>query len=229
MTVSSRTYIGANSATITSFNAQTSVPGELILTWESIHPLAGGTWILLYNAEGMDIHEISGITENKAVVKNVIPNTTYHFTLMTSSGSFVFNGSFDTFVEETPKFYNYNVHADNIEFNMVKTPDEANWDRFDLADEDYRTEYAPGEKASFLLRVRNQYNPLSDNIVSMFVIRNSKGEIVKVATSEETWLNMWYRGYCELDIPVMPNAAGTYILTLYFNGYYVGQQNFKIS
>ena len=229
MTVSDRTYIGANSATVTEYTATSQKPGQLILTWNTTQPLANGNWILLYSAEGMDIHEFSGTAENKAVLELLIPNVQYHFTLMTSTGSHVFNSSFDYFVEESPKFSNYNVEADKIEFNMCRRPDVENWDRFDLKPEDYKTVFAPDEKVSFLLRVRTQYNPLDENIVSMFVIRNSDGEVVKVATSQESWLNMWYRGYCELDIPVMPKEIGNYTITLYFNGYYAGQREFSIA
>jgi len=229
MTVSARTFIGANASTVTGFSATSQKPGQLILTWNTTQPLEEGNWILLYNAEGMDIHEFSGTSENKAVLEQLIPNAKYYFTLMTSTGSYVFNSSFEYFVEESPKFSNYNVEADNIEFSLCSRPDVENWDRFDLKPEDYKTVFAVDEKASFLLRVRTQYNPLDENIVSMFVIRNSDGEIVKVATSQESWLNMWYRGYCELDIPVMPKEVGDYTITLYFNSYYAGQREFSIA
>ena len=229
MTVSSRTFISANSMTVTGFKADCTNPEKLLLTWNTTHPLENGNWILLYSADGLSTHEVSGTSDNWIEVTPIIPNAQYTFTLMTSTGSHVFNSTFEYFVNQTPDFNNYNVSADKMEFNMCKTPEKEDWDRFDLNAEDYTTTFAIGEKASFLIRVRNQYNPLSDNIVSMFVIRNESGEIVKVATSEQTWVNMWYKGYCELDIPVMPDSAGSYTITVYFNGYYAGERDFTVT
>lgn len=229
MTVSSRTFISANSVTVSNFKADCSNPEKLLLTWDTTHPLASGNWILLYSADGLDIHEVTGTSDNWIEVKPIVPNATYTFTLMNSAGSHVFNNSLEYFVNQSPDFNNYNVTAANMEFNMCKTPDDPDWDRFDLKPEDYKTTFTVGERASFLIRVRNQYNPLSDNIVSMFVIRNKDGKIVNVATSEQTWINMWYKGYCELDIPVMPASPGEYTVTVYFNGYYAGERDFTVT
>ena len=229
MTVSARSYIAANPATVTGFKTDTTDPQKIVLTWTTAQPLADGNWILLYSANGLDPHEVSCSSDNIAEITPLIPNATYTFTLLTTTGSHVFNNTYEYHTGDAPKFSNYNVTSDHMEFNMCLTPDVENWDRFDLKPADYTTTFAVGQKASFLVRVRHEYNPMSDNIVTLFVIRDRLGNIVKTATSEQTWINMWYRGYCELDIPVMPSVAGDYLITVYFNGCYAGEREFTIS
>ena len=229
MTVSERTYIAENSATVTGYSVDSSDPSKLILTWTTSQHLMEGNWILLYSADGMEPQEVSCSTENIAIIQPAIPDCEYTFTLLTTTGSYVFNSTYSYTTAEALKFSNYNVTADHMEINMCRTPDVENWDRHDLEASDYTTTFKVGEKASFLIRVRHEYNPLNDNILSMFVIRDSSGNIVKVATSEQSWLYMWYKGYCELDIPAMPDTEGNYTITLYFNGYFAGEREFTIS
>lgn len=229
MTVGERVYIGENSATVTGYSVDASDPGKLTLSWNTTQPLADGNWILLYSADGSDTHEALSSSENAAVVEPAIPDSTYTFTLITSTGSYVFNNTYSYTAAEAPQFSNYNVTSDHMEFNMCKTPDVDDWDRFDLSASDYKTTFAIGEKASFLVRMRHEYNPSGDTIVTMFVIRDSDNNIVNISTSERTWLSMWYKNYCELDIPAMPSTAGNYTITVYFNGYFASERDFTIA
>lgn len=229
MTVGQRTYISENSITITEYTVDYSDPAKLVLTWNSNQSLKNGNWVLLYSVDGSHTQEVYCSSENKAVIDPVIPGSDYTFTLMTSMGTDVFNGTYAYTTEDAKNFSNYNVTSDKMEFNMVRTPEEENWDRYDVPSSDYTTTFTIGEKASFLVRMRKEYNTSSDLIVTTFVIRDSSGTISSIAASEQTWTSMWYKNYCELDIPVMPDTEGTYSITIYFNGYFAGQQEFKIT
>jgi hypothetical protein len=39
---------------------------------------------------------------------------------------------------------------------------------------------------------------------------------------------MWYRGYCELDIPALPELPGEYTVDIYFNGASVTTESFTV-
>lgn len=228
MSVSERTYIGDNAITITDFSVNSSNPTKLLLSWNTNQALASGNWIIMYSVDGMQLQAHANANSNQAEITPAIPNADYSFTLMTSNGNFVFNDTHQYSTADAPRFSNYNVTVENIEFNMCKTPDKADWDRMDLSAEDYKTEFVVGEKASFLLRMRKTYNTSYDEILRLFVIRDSTGKIVCSSTSTETWISMWYKNYCELDIPQLPGTPGKYTVDLYFNGYWVGSQGFSI-
>ena len=53
--------------------------------------------------------------------------------------------------------------------------------------------------------------------------------IVSIATTESSWTNMWYKYYCELDIPSLPEVVGEYTMGILFNGHYAGEQAFSIT
>jgi hypothetical protein len=116
-----------------------------------------------------------------------------------------------------------------MQFSMCKTPAKANWSRSDLQDSDYTTTFAIGQKASFLIRLNKTYNTSPDTITALFVIRDANGKVVHTCSSASTWTNMWYKGYCELDIPSLPEVAGNYQITVYFNGSFVYSGNFNIT
>lgn len=228
MSVGKRTSITENAVTVLGYSVDNSDPSKLVLSWETNYPLAEGAWLLLYSIDDSDMNQVAGTSENSVVIEPVLPDASYAFTIITSTGSFVFNNTYAYKTNPAPIFRNYNVSADYMEFNMCKTPDVENWDRFDLTSADYKTTYTVGEKASFLVRMRHEYNTSSDLIVATFLIRDNTGKIVNFSTSEQTWISMWYKNYCELDIPTMPDAAGNYTITVYFNGYFAGEQEFSV-
>ena len=39
---------------------------------------------------------------------------------------------------------------------------------------------------------------------------------------------MWYKNYCELDIPTIPDVPGNYNINIYFNGMFVANQSFTV-
>jgi hypothetical protein len=113
-------------------------------------------------------------------------------------------------------------------FRMCKTPSKSNWDRGDLSASDYTTEFTAGQKASFLVQMTRQYGTSDDMIQTLFVIRDSEGKLVSTGTSERTWTQMWYKNYCELDIPAIPTTAGDYTIAVYFNGGLAAQVDFTV-
>ena len=112
---------------------------------------------------------------------------------------------------------------------MCKTPKAKNWDRYDLKKSDYTTEFESGKKASFLVRMKQSYSTSSDSITTLFVIRDENGTIISSSTVTKKWTDMWYRNYCELDIPEIPKSAGKYTISVYFNGSLANEQAFTVT
>ena len=226
MSLSERAFAAANSITVTNFNADISDPNSVRVSWDCEVPQE--SWILMYSIDGSTSQEMKCDSKNSAIITPHIPGADYRFTLKTADGSSVLGGILRVKTKEAEKFKGYNVTADHMEFKMCKTPKSKNWDRFDLSKSDYTTTFESGKKASFLIRMRHEYNTSKDKITSLFVIRDKDGNLVMTSTSTAKWTSMWKKNYCELDIPQIPTEAGNYTVSVYFNGALATTQSFTV-
>lgn len=223
-----RTFITANPISITNINGSNADPNQLTFLWDYVGTAPETGWLLIYSIEGFDTEEVLQCSDNSAAIDVVIPGATYHMTIQAASGATLFGGSFTSTVPEATPFVGCGASAENMTFFMCLTPDVEDWEKEDLSDEDYKTTFAVGEKASFLVYLSEEYDISYDEIVTLFVIRNAEGKIVSAETQSRLWIDMWRGGYCELDVPSIPQTPGSYTMDIYFNGASVTSQNFTI-
>ncbi len=235
MTTPSRAFLKPNSITIQNFKINDTDPTKLIVSWQHNGPAPEGEWLLMYRIDGAEQQTVIRSTRiDSVVVPNKVPNSTYEFTISTQAGVTVFNGFHTVTTAAAPEFDNYaeyNVSAKDIVFTMCKTPDKANWTYTDI---EIRTNaFKLGEKASFGLHLMRANSTSLDPITVMFVIRDAQGNAISYHTTSSIWTNMWswnngaYRG--KLDVPALPDQAGSYTMEIYFNGCSVHTQQFTVS
>lgn len=229
MTVNARAYVSENSATISNFRVAETTSSQLTLAWDiaGVKPEEG--WLLLYHLSGYEQQDVIRTNTDQAVLNDPIPGETYEFLLQASDGTTVFNGAFTYTVPAAESFAGYGVTAEKMTFSMCNTPDKEDWTRKDLKNEDYTDTFAVGTKASFLVKLSKKYNTSPDQIAVMYVIRNSENKIVSSNINTQSWTSMWYQYYCELNVPAIPDQAGTYSVTIYFNGMLAHQQTFTVT
>ena len=228
MSVTQRAFAAANSATITDFTAKTTKESKISLSWKTVGDISSEGWLLIYTIDDGSPKELTCKGKNTLAVSPAIPGSTYSFTLQTADGKEILGGHLDYKVGAAKEFEGYSVSADVMRFMMCKRPSSSNWNRYYLSDSDYRTEFTVGEKVSYLVRMLKEYSTSEDKIVTLFVIRNSKGAVVSAETTSATWTNMWYRNYCELDIPSIPETIGKYTISVYFNGMLANENTFTV-
>lgn len=229
MSVSQRAYASANAITVTDFAVNDSDLNRIVLTWNCGDVAPEGGWLLLYAVDGSAVREMHCPSGNTATLDNEVPGAIYTFTLQPANGSSVFGGNLTYNTPVAEAFAGYDVTADSMEFKMCKTPSVKNWDRYDLKKSDYTTAFTVGQKASFLVRMRKEYSTSSDSITTLFVIRDANDGFVNASSTTNSWTKMWYRNYCELDIPSMPQTPGEYTVRVYFNGSLATEQSFTVS
>lgn len=229
MSVNERTYAPANSITVLDFKVDESESSKLMLSWVCSAETPNSEWHLFYSVDGSAAQEIPCDSNCTATLSTKIPGAQYLFTLQAAEGSPVLGGQLYHKTQAAKEFSGYSVTAQNMEFKMCKTPSKKNWDRYDLSSSDYTTTFKLNEKASFLVKLNRTYKRSTDKITTLYVIRDQSGVITSVSSTTSTWRNMWYRNYCELDIPSLPQAAGDYSIAVFFNGGLACTQNFSIS
>ena len=118
--------------------------------------------------------------------------------------------------------------------NTIKTPDKENW-RFDnIGSQAFTDQFALGDGISLILHAETDFYLYATELHIQYVLRDTHGNVLPDYISEENtyWKHIWYGGdyhYAELDIPSLPEKAGSYVLDLYFNGMNVGNVSFAIN
>ena len=228
MSVNERVYVKENSLTITSFTIDSTNPNKFVLSWESASGIPEGGWLVSYSVDGYETKEIAVLDANTAEITTVIPGASYTFSILAANGTGVLGAKQSLVTPEAGMFTGFDITAEDMEFKMCRTPNVKNWDRYDLKNSDYTTNFKVGEKASFLVRLHKLYSVTSDEIVTVYVVRDETGKVVSAASEASTWKDMWYWYYCELDVPSIPSNPGNYTINIYFNGALAGQQAFTV-
>lgn len=233
MNAVSRAYVSAGSVTVTDTKVEVKSPTELLVRWEFDGPKPEGNWILLYSVENNPVQEVVRSESNWAVIPNMIPGAAYNFTLEIEGGTKVFHESFNFSVPEAEEFMLSfggrmpTAKASNMQFKMCQTPGKENWNRKDI--KNYTDTFKAGQKASFLVRLLTEYDTSSTKIATMYVIRDAQGNFLSSNVVTQTWTSMWLGGYCELDVPKIPDAPGSYTIEIYFAGGFAHSQPFTVT
>ncbi len=233
MSVSQRVYVPENSVTVTNFKADSTDSAGISLNWNTSSDIPQGGWVLQYQIEGTDIKDTVTCTENSAKISPVIPGCTYNVSLQDSSGNALLGGVISCAVPEAGDFAgtysSQRVTRSNLNFNMCYALDWANG-RYSNAE--HSTEFSVGQKACFIVRLgtstTSRRDPSSTTV--SYVIRDASGKPVSISGEMLPWTQMWNgSGFCKLDIPNMPDAAGSYTISIYFNGALAHEQSFTVS
>lgn len=229
MSVSERVFVSENSITVKDFTVDASDPKALNLSWTPAKEAPEGGWILQYSVDGSAPEQIPCPSGNRVSVSPVIPGSSYRFVLQTANSETVLGGTHIYTTAAAKDFSGYDVTASDMEFKMCLTPSNSNWDRYDLSGSDYTTQFSVGKKASFLVRLKRAYRTSGDTIETLFVIHDEAGAVVSTSASSSTWTKMWYKNYCELDIPSIPQVPGKYTVSVYFNGAFANKTAFTVT
>ena len=229
MSVGERVLVPENSVTVTDFNASLENDSAVNLSWNSGNADANTTWKLTYTVDNSPVQEV--ILEGTTSVKltDLIPGSTYVFSLQTAAGDAVLGGKQQITTKGAEDFNAYLVTAKRIDLRMCKTPSQSGWDRYDLSQSDYTTSFKSGERESFLMHISGKYSSSTNDVSVQFVIRDNQNNVMNISQQTMKWASMWHRNYGEFDLPALPSAAGEYTVFVYFDGALVGQQGFTVT
>ncbi|MBR4109158.1 MAG: protein kinase [Oscillospiraceae bacterium] len=233
MSVSQRFYVPENSVTVTDLKADSADCTGISLSWNTSTDIPQNGWVLQYQIEGSDIKGSIACTKNNARIAPVIPGCTYNFSLQDTSGDALLGGVIRCVVPEavdfTGTYSSQRVTRSNLNFNMCYALDWANG-RYSNAE--HSTKFSVGQKACFIVRLGTSATSRRDNSATTisYVIRDASGKPVSVSGETLPWTQMWNgSGYCKLDLPNMPDTAGSYTISIYFNGALAHEQDFTVT
>ena len=221
MTLSTRTYISANPATITDITVDSTVESQLTVTWNSGDVMPEGGWLVLYTVDSGNASSVIKCSENKAVIEPTVPGATYHLTIQPADGSTVFGGRYSTAVAAAAVFNSKGINSADVTGSFCPTPVKTNWTYKDIGNNDYTSTYAPGSKVSMVLYSPQKADASNENTTVMFVFRDSEGNPLTNLTGivNTSWNTLWGNRsrYCSLNLPAIPSLAGKYTVEVYFD------------
>lgn len=228
MSVNQRVSVGANTVTFSNFTASSTATGMVSLSWEANREVPVNGWQIQYRVNETSIPEAVMAAENSAQVP-LIPGCSYTFDIYDNAGNAVLGGPFTFNHSDSSTFDAYGINKSNITARLCKTPSETDWSYEDLTDEDYLNAFTVPANISIVLACDGDVGASEDQVLIVYSVYNEENELIAFTHASETWDNLWNKNYCELDIPVVPDEAGTYNVIVYFNGSEVGSQKFEIS
>ena len=229
MSESETVDVKANSVTVTDFSVDAS-GSNLKISWNCGANVPKDGWILQYTVDGSVTKSVASEDGTTVDIFPVVPGGNYQFILLIADNTGVLGGKHTYTAKAAGTFEGFYITAADMEFQMCLTPSVPNWDVYDLDDDDFTTNFKIGQKASFYVKLGPYYNEFAtDEIVTVFVIRDEQGKVASLSSQTETWRRMWNYYRCELDIPEIPSIAGNYSVSVYFNGDLVNEQDFTVT
>ena len=226
MTQSATAAITANPITITGFTQDLSVPFQMTVGWDFTGDAPAAGWLLSYTVNGGAVQTLE-CAENSAVL-SVYPGEHYEFTLQCLDPVTYYPMEHSVEVPAAESFEGFGLTAEDLKFSMCRTPEEEDWNRKDLEDSDYKTTFAIGEAASFLVKRPKNSDSSDETVTITYLVRDENGQTVSLNELESVWDDLWNKRYCELDLPQMPEAAGNYTIEIFFNYQLACSQDFII-
>ena len=226
MTQSATAAITANPVTVTGFTQDLSVPFQMTVGWSFTGNAPSAGWLLNYSVNGGDIQTLE-CPENSTVL-SVYPGEHYEFSLQCLDPVTFYPLEHTADVPAFEPFEGFGLTADKLKFSMCRTPEDEDWNRKDLEDSDYTTEFAVGEAASFLVKRPKNSDSSDETVTITYLIRDENELVISVDEISSIWDELWNKRYCELDLPQMPANAGTYTIEICFNYQLACSQEFTV-
>ena len=225
MTRSVTVYISANTINIYDLVVNTVDANNLRVTWNYDGKAPDGGWRVLYYVDG-GLEPLVVNCENTVATLPLIPGSHYEISILQANGSTVLDGttSYDTPAAEN--FSGYNLPAGSLNFYPCLPTDSATitWDSVTRTDT-----FNPGEKASILIQTQQIYYSGYEEIVNLYVIRDSNRAVVSISSAIRIWEDILEKGFGMINLPPVPSTPGNYTVEIYFNGGYAGTAAITVS
>ncbi len=226
MSESEQVTVSANSVTVTELTLDDSVPGQLTLNW-SFLGTTPNAWRVLYSIDG-SADQVLITEEAGCTIAPLVPGAHYAIRLELADGTNLYGGKAEFNAPAAAGFNSYKLTADNLTFSMTPTPSDARWDPSKVAKKDFKTTYSAGQLASFVVKSSRTPGKSTNAVTTLIVIRDENGVPVSVTSHDRVWNDMWINRYCKIEMPFMPETAGSYTAELYWGGAIVHTQSFTV-
>ena len=227
-------HIDDTTLPIDSFSAELNEFNFIVLNWTCTKEMPAEGWIISYTRDGIEQETTYTVTENTFTFKEVIPGSTYAFTIDAGNGAPVIVTDVEITAAEAKDFSatydNYTLTKADITIKMCTPPEhDETWSYKSLYNSDYTNTIKVGEKTGIVGRALKMYSVINEaEVFAFYVIRDKDGNVIMHSYQEFIWKTMWNNYRTALTITEMPEVAGNYTVEVYLNGGFLGALDFEI-
>lgn len=226
MSTPARTFVTANPVTITGVTAEYT-GSQLNVTWTYDGGAPAGGWKVTYTVDNSPVEYELTSDEAKVALTLLAPSSTYHFSVTTADATTVSGENTASLrIPETKSFSANKLNTSNVSVKMYQVPETENWTYKDLTTT--AKTFAPGGSLALMYKTSKNYTVTDDQYTTVFVIRDSEGNLVSISSNTRAWSDMWTNGYCVEEVRNLPAEAGEYMLDVYLNNQKLTRQTFTI-
>ena len=237
----------ANPIILNNLTATANSDGSVTLQWENPAGTPVDGWYVSYNAVGslhtpyMPDAENSAVTGNTVILRNLIPDTEYEFSITTTAAdaaSRVFGETTVTVrTAQARVFDGFGITPEaplTVESGYISlwvAPEGSNWTYTDLTN--HTDKFKTTDQIAVCLEVR-AVDSSADEITLTYAIRDENGTVVNDISRTMAWNDMWYSRRHASAIP-LPAAAsqtsvpGKYTLEIYVNSQLLASAAFTVT
>ena len=237
----------ANPIILNNLTATANSDGSVTLQWETPAGTPVDGWYVSYNAVGsfhtpyMPDAENSAVTGNTVILRNLIPDTEYEFSITTTAAdaaSRVFGETTVTIrTAQARVFDGFGITPEaplTVESGYISlwvAPEGSNWTYTDLTN--HTDKFKTTDQIAVCLEVR-AVDSSADEITLTYAIRDENGTVVNDISRTMAWNDMWYSRRHASAIP-LPAAAsqtsvpGKYTLEIYVNSQLLASAAFTVT
>lgn len=222
MTQPARLSVTENPITITAFHAE-EADGAISVSWEYEGEAPEGGWLLMYSVDGHVTQNVEKCDSASHTIAPLLPDAEYQFTVTSPDSVSIFNEAHAYRTQKAEVFSGHALTGYKITGKTLVTPSEAGWTRSSFGGDDYTDTFSLGQPISLVLRASVSFYLDDEDMEVLYVIRGDDGRVDPSLAGRETknWHDLWEPSdyhYCELNLPHVPETAGSYTAEIYFDG-----------
>ena len=213
--------VPANPVKVENFTATTE-DGVTVISWDCANDKIDDRWVL--QCTNLEIVPVQTVDAKSVTLNTLVPGIEYHFILTHADASVtdtLVGNCLSYQVPEAEPFDNYGISADEIIAELCKKVEDEN------AHQQTST-FRSGDEAYLGIILGNSIP--DEDVLILYTVTDHTGSVVDATDQIENWEENWqWNGKGRLYIPYMPDMAGAYTLTVYFNGAVAITQDFTIT
>ena len=218
--------IGADPLNILQFIASV-VDGQLILSWEYAGNAPQGGWIVTWSRDGGEEQLVETLEDQIQII--YVPGSEYAISLATADGSVIFGQSGSVTAPAAEPFAGFGLTQEQLQFMLCRTPGTPGWTCDQIEASAYKTEFTAGETAGFVIWCDGVITPSEESLQVMMLLQDSEGNIIAISQQSFVWNTMWFDQFATMDLPALPDAPGSYRISVYWNGMLAAQQDLTVN
>lgn len=227
MTRSVSTGIEADPITVLGFTAESQDGAGVTLGWDYAGNAPAGGWTLQWAVNGTAQPNVS-CEETLVQLPLYVPGGSYSFTVLSSDGRPVLDGSYTLLLPEAQPLDKFGLTRQDVSCRLFAVPEDLDYNWQKLPEDAFRSDFATGEAFALLITTTKEPEQAQTSVRVTCLLTGADGSIIHCDQQLLEAFDLWMQNVY-VYTPAVPTAAGSYRLSMYLDGMLVCGLDFTVS